>query len=150
MSLCVGVSFSEIYNMINEFCNIPWYSILVWYQINRVVYGPAVTFPTYEIKSCMMMSSNEKISASLVLCEGNPPVTGGFPLQRPVTWSFDVFFDQSRDKRLSKQSRRQWFETPLRSLWLHLNGIHIVISTQICHGRTAYPTGRHTWMLTKR
>ena len=25
------------------------------------------------------------------LCEGNPPVTGGFPSQRPVTRSFDVF-----------------------------------------------------------
>ena len=26
-------------------------------------------------------------SASLALCEGNPPVTDGFPSQRPVTWS---------------------------------------------------------------
>ena len=32
-------------------------------------------------------------SALLALCEGNPPVTGGFPSQRPVTRSFDVFFD---------------------------------------------------------
>ena len=24
----------------------------------------------------------------LAFCEGNPPVTGGFPLQRPVTRSF--------------------------------------------------------------
>ena len=31
-------------------------------------------------------------SALLALCEENPPVTGGFPSQRPVTWSFDVFF----------------------------------------------------------
>ena len=35
----------------------------------------------------------ETFSALLVLCEGNPPVTGGFPSQRPVTWSFDVFVD---------------------------------------------------------
>ena len=34
----------------------------------------------------------EKISMLLGLCEGKPPVTGGFPSQRPVTWSFDVFF----------------------------------------------------------
>ena len=35
----------------------------------------------------------EAISPLQALCEGNPPVTGGFPSQRPVTWNFDVFFD---------------------------------------------------------
>ena len=35
----------------------------------------------------------EKFSALLVLCAGNSPVTGEFPSQRPVTLSFDVFFD---------------------------------------------------------
>ena len=43
----------------------------------------------------------------LALCEGNPPVTGGFPSQRPVTRSFDVFLDLRLNNRLSKQSRRQ-------------------------------------------
>ena len=28
----------------------------------------------------------------MALCEGNSPVTGGFPSQRPVTGSFDFFF----------------------------------------------------------
>ena len=37
---------------------------------------------------------------------GEPLVTGGFPLQRPVMCSFDVFFDLALNKRLSKQSRR--------------------------------------------
>ena len=58
----------------------------------------------------------ETFSPLLTLCEGNRSVTGGFPSQRPVTQSFDVFFDQRLNKRLSKQSRRSWFETPLRSL----------------------------------
>ena len=35
----------------------------------------------------------ENFSALLAFCEGNPPVTGGFPSQRPVTQSVDVFFD---------------------------------------------------------
>ena len=35
----------------------------------------------------------EIFSMSLALCEGNLQVTGGFPSQRPVTQSFDVFFD---------------------------------------------------------
>ena len=58
-------------------------------------------------------------SPLLDLCEGNTPVTGGFPSQRPVTRSFDVFFDLRLNKRLSKQSGRRLFETPSRSLWRH-------------------------------
>ena len=49
-------------------------------------------------------------------------VTGGFPSQRPVRRIFDVVFDLHRSKRLSKQSRRRWFEKPSRSLWRHFNG----------------------------
>ena len=58
-------------------------------------------------------------TALLALCEGNPPVTGGFSLQRPVTRSFEGFFDLRLIKRLSNQSRRWWSVTPSRSLWRH-------------------------------
>ena len=47
----------------------------------------------------------ETFSALLALCVGNPPVTGEFPSQRPVTRSVDVFFDLRPNKRLSKQFR---------------------------------------------
>ena len=50
----------------------------------------------------------ETLSALLALCAGNSPVTGEFPAQRPVTRSFDVFFDLRLNKRLSKQSWRWW------------------------------------------
>ena len=50
-------------------------------------------------------------SALLAICAGNSPVLGEFPAQRPVTRSFDVFFDLRVNKRLSKQSRGWWFET---------------------------------------
>ena len=43
----------------------------------------------------------------------------GFPSQRPVTRSFDVFFDLCLNKCLKKQSRCRWFETPLHSLTSH-------------------------------
>ena len=46
----------------------------------------------------------ETFSALLPICEGNTPVTGEFPAQRPVTRNFDVFFDMRMNKRLSKQS----------------------------------------------
>ena len=44
------------------------------------------------------------------------------PAQRPVTRSFDVFFDLRLNKRLSKQPWGWWFETPAWSLWRHRNG----------------------------
>ena len=43
------------------------------------------------------------------------------PRTRPVTRSFDVFFDLRLNKRLSKQSRDRWSETPPRSLWRQSN-----------------------------
>ena len=47
--------------------------------------------------------------------------TGEFPAQRPVTRSFEVFFDLGLNERLSKQSWGWWFETPSRPLWRHSN-----------------------------
>ena len=47
--------------------------------------------------------------------------TGWFPTQRPVTRSFDVFFDLRLNKCLSKQSWRWWFETLSCPLWRHCN-----------------------------
>ena len=41
--------------------------------------------------------------------------------QRPVTQSFDVFFDLRLNKRLSRSSKYRWFETPSRPLWDHSN-----------------------------
>ena len=63
----------------------------------------------------------ETFSASLALCAGNSPVTGEFPSQRPVTPSFDVFFDLRLNGPLNKQSWGWWLETPWRSLWRHCN-----------------------------
>ena len=59
----------------------------------------------------------ETFSVLLALCAGNSPGT-----QRPVTRSFDVFFDLHLNKRLSEQSWGWWFETLSCSLWRHCNG----------------------------
>ena len=63
----------------------------------------------------------ETFPALLALCSGNSPVTGEFPAQRPVTRSFDVFFDLRLNKRLSKLSWGWWFETLSRRLRRHCN-----------------------------
>ena len=71
----------------------------------------------------MMTSSNENISTSLAICAGKSPVPGEFPAQRPVTGSFDFFFDLRLNKQLSKHSLGWWFETLSRPSWRQCNGL---------------------------
>ena len=63
----------------------------------------------------------ETFSALLAICAGNSPVPGEFLAQRPVTRSFDVYFDLRPNKRLSKQWWGWWFETQSWPLWRHSN-----------------------------
>ena len=67
----------------------------------------------------------ETFSALLAIRAENSPVPGEFTAQRPVTRSFDVFFDLRLNKRLSKQLWGWWFETLLYPLWRH-RIVHIV------------------------
>ena len=68
-----------------------------------------------------MTSSNGNIfRVTSPLC-GEFTSPGEFPTQRPVTRSFDVFFDLRLNKPLSKQSWGWWFETSSRSLWRQRN-----------------------------
>ena len=70
-----------------------------------------------------MTSSNGNIFRVTSLLCGEFTGPGEFPAQRPVTRSFDVFFDLRLNKRLSKQPWRWWFETSSWSLWRQCNGI---------------------------
>ena len=72
----------------------------------------------------MMTSSNGNIfRVTGPLCAGNSQVIVEFPSQRTVTWSFDVSLICAMNKRLRKQSRGWLFDTTLRSLLRHCNGI---------------------------
>ena len=73
----------------------------------------------------MITSSNGNIFRITGPLCGEFTGPGEFPTQRPVTRSFDVFFDLRLNKRLSKQSWCRWFETPSWSLWRHWNGSSI-------------------------
>ena len=81
------------------------YHIYVWRRLK-----PKKYFENFvaKCKSNMTKSKRrhqmETFSALLAICEGDSPVTGEFPTQRPVTLSFDVFFDLRLNKRLSKQT----------------------------------------------
>ena len=72
-------------------------------------------------KVFMMTSSNGNIfRVTGPLC-GEFTGPGEFPTQRPVTRSFDVYFDLRPNKRLSKQSWGWWFETLSHPFWRHRN-----------------------------
>ena len=70
----------------------------------------------------------ETFSALLDLCEGNPPVTGGFPSQRPVTQSFDVFCDLRRKKTVE-----QTIETPV--IW---DSIALILTLLLWNKRSVH------------
>ena len=77
----------------------------------------------------------ETFSALLAICAGNSPVPGEFPTQRPVTRSFDVYFDLIPNKRLRKQSWGWWFGALWCQSWRHRNELfyfntlnHVIVS----------------------
>ena len=104
--------------------------------------------PSLVITACKCHASSwwrhqmETFSALLAFC-GNSPVTDESPAQRPVTRSFCVFFDLRLNKRLSKQSRGWWFETPSCSLWCHRDERCLAIS-----GHKYFFCSKFLWLLT--
>ena len=75
-----------------------------------------------KMRQCKMTSSNGNIFRVTGHLCGEFTGPGEYPAQRPVTRSFDVFFDLHLNKGLSKQSWGWWFEMPYRPLWPHSNG----------------------------
>ena len=111
---------------------------------NALDYDDKMYSPFYVYSDSMMTSSNGTIFRFTCPLWGEPPLTGGFPSQRPVTRSFDVLFDLRLNKRLSKQSGRRWFETPSYPLWRHW------LARCLCCLLKKYNTRRRSDSLTRR
>ena len=73
-----------------------WYYCSEWHDVHN---------ESQTLEMLMMTSSSGNIFRVTGPLWGASPVTGGFPSQRPVTRSFDVFFDIGLNKLSSKQSR---------------------------------------------
>ena len=103
--------------------------------LSRVVWRKMTTRYQGCTVPCLILSwwrhQMATFSALLARCARNSPVTGEFSAQRPMTWSFDVFFDLSLNNRLSKQSWGWWFEMPLHSLWRHCNACNPLLYQMI-------------------
>ena len=86
----------------------------------------------------MMTSSNGNIFRITGPLCGEFTGPGEFPAQRPVTRSFDVFFDLRLNKRLSKQPWGWWFETPSWSLWRHCNAVLYALQWNLYKATTKF------------
>ena len=99
----------------------PWW---VWLQFNQVNLNVILNMYKTSVykeleQNALWRHQMETFSASLALCDGNSRVTGEFPSHRPVTRSFDIFFDLRLNRRLGKPTRL--LETPSHSLWRYCN-----------------------------
>ena len=93
----------------------------IWYWSNPILKMFFYSWSLRKIYDAWWRHQMQTFSALLAIYARNSPVTGEFPAQRPVTHSFNVFFDLRLNKRLNKQSWGWWFETPSRPLWRHCN-----------------------------
>ena len=80
----------------------------------------------------MMTSSNGNIFRVTGHLWGEFTGPRWHPAQRPVTRSFDVFFDLLLYKRLRKRSWGWWFETLSCPLWRHRNMTAVCIYINKC------------------
>ena len=124
---------------------IAWvYSYIEWIVVllavtENMILVPCLIFKAMQLNYCVMPSTliepiflMKTFSVLLAFCVGNSPVTGEFTAERPVTRSFDAFFDLRLNKRLSKQSWGWWFEMLSCPLWRHCNVIFKAMKLTYC------------------
>ena len=83
----------------------------------------------------------DTLSTLLALCDGNPPVTGGFPSQGVIIRISDICLVVRLNKLLSKQSSYWWSETSWRSRDVTLMSIPgpWFLSVFVCVGASLCP-----------
>ena len=118
----------------------------IWFSEKITVYHNSMGF-----SENMMTSSNGNIFRVTGHLCGEFTGPRWIPAQRPVTRSFDVFFDLGPNKQLSKQWWGWWFETPPSPLWRHFNErklLYITIAWHCILGRHLYLTW-NLWLTRK-
>ena len=100
------------------------YDVTVMSYISKETkcFGLIVLLKCHILVQSLWRHQMETFAALLAICAGNSPVPGEFPAQRPVTRSFDAFFDLRLNKRLREQLWGRWFETLSHPLWRHFIG----------------------------
>ena len=78
--------------------------IVAWWLESGTSFSRPNEYDITDKDGIMMTSSNGNLFRVIGDLYGEVTGPGDFPAQRPVTRSFDVFFDLRLNKRLSKQS----------------------------------------------
>ena len=117
---------NHLFNLTTSLHNLTVEYIYFEWCINGklIIYIPTSRGPILLAWNTWWRHQMETFSALLVTGPGE------LPTQRPVTQSFDAFFDLRLNKRLSKQSWSWWFETQSRTLWRQCNNFHPSIDKQ--------------------
>ena len=108
-----------------------WWLVMAYFVQGHLRPSPSVTGPLFAKRTALLSQDPwwrhqmETFSALLAICAGNSPGTGEFPAQRPVTRSFEIFFDLCPNKPLSKQWWGWWFETLSRPFWRYCNALEV-------------------------
>ena len=112
----------------NLIMSIFWVHQEFWFNCDRAKFVVSALLLAIEMHFPWWRHQMETFSGHLPFVRGihRPPVNSP---QRPVTRSFDVFFDLRLNEWLRKKSWGWWFETPSRPLLRHSN-ICIVIIVQ--------------------
>ena len=90
------------------------YDVNVMFGTGAIWKANRGTLTKHEYMRTSSNGNNVRVTGHLCVEFTGP---GEFPRQRPVTRSFDIYFDLRPNIRLSKQSWGWWFETPSRTLW---------------------------------
>ena len=86
-------------------------------EVTEIMWCPVKKYESYQ---CSMLSmETTSFLPQIMMTSINGNIFGVTGLLR----FFVCFLWSPPEKRLSKQSRRRWFETPSRSLWRHCNVI---------------------------
>ena len=93
-----------------------------WWPFHWFIYA-SLCHNGLSSKLSMMTSSNGNIFRVTGHLCGEFIDPRWIPAQRPVTRSFDVFFDLRLNKWLSKQSWGWWLDTLSHPLWRHCNAL---------------------------
>ena len=126
--VCWICQFGESWYAWDKTCAALYIYTYIWYDIYIYIYMYIHIRKLIDIKHrqplqqvLMMPLSNGNIFRVTGHLCGEFTGPRWIPAQRPVMRSFDVFFDQRLNKRLSKQSWGWWFETLSCPLWRHCN-----------------------------
>ena len=103
-----------------------WSHVIILFHLKERIISLNKTWIYELIKRLrMMMSSNGNTFRVTCPLWGESTGHRWIPSQRPVTRTFDAFFDMCLGKRSNKQSRRRLFETPSCFMWHNCNDTKI-------------------------